>query len=418
MRVGKTFCFLLGLIVFLGAYGAALANESGASGGAPAEATGGDDENTFHVYWRDGLRFDTADGRIKLKIGGRLQNDWMFGSGDEALESALGEVSGGTEFRRAWLHVSGTLYNVIEFKAQYGLEGGDVTIKDAYIGIRSIPTLGTFRIGHFKEPFSLEEITGSGYTTFLERSLPNVFAPSRNNGFAVMNRASGITWALGVFRDTDGYGVLKDNEEDWALTGRLTALPWNEDGGRRLLHLGGAFSIRSPNDDVLRYRQRPEAHLTYRFVDTSSFAAESVNLYGLEAALVYNSFSLQGEYVSAAVSSDQLGDPSFNGYYLFATYFLTGEHRRYSGSSASFSRLPPNRNFGFDGGMGAWEVCLRYSHLDLTDGLVFGGVLDDFTIALNWYANPNTRFMFNYVYADREDVGAANIFQMRFHIDF
>ena len=68
--------------------------------------------------------------------------------------------------------------------------------------------------------------------------------------------------------------------------------------------------------------------------------------------------------------------------------------------------------------MGAWEVCLRYSHLDLTDGLIAGGVLDDFTVALNWYLNPNTRFMFNYVYADREDVGSANIFQMRFHIDF
>jgi len=403
MRADKTLCFLLGLIVMLG---------------APATATSDNDENAFHVYWRNGLRFDTADGRIKLEIGGRLQNDWMFGSGDEALESALGEVSGGTEFRRAWLHVSGTFYNVIEFKVQYGFEGGDVDLKDGYIGIRSIPALGTFRIGHFKEPFSLEELTGNSYLTFLERALPNLFAPSRNTGFAVINRAPGVTWAFGLFRDTDSYGALTENEKDWAFTGRMTATPWDENGGLRLLHLGGAFSIRSPNDDVMRYRQRPEAHLANRFVDTRAFAAESVNLYGLEAAMVYNSFSLQGEYIGAMVNSNELGDPSFNSYYLFATYFLTGEHRRYSGSTATFGRTTPNENFGPGGGMGAWEVCLRYSHLDLTDGLIAGGVLDDFTVALNWYLNPNTRFMFNYVYADREDVGSANIFQMRFHIDF
>ncbi len=44
--------------------------------------------------------------------------------------------------------------------------------------------------------------------------------------------------------------------------------------------------------------------------------------------------------------------------------------------------------------------------------------MDDFTFGVNWYLNPNTRFMWNYVYSERERVGDAHVLQTRFHIDF
>ncbi|NLE39072.1 MAG: porin, partial [Pirellulaceae bacterium] len=45
----------------------------------------------------------------------------------------------------------------------------------------------------------------------------------------------------------------------------------------------------------------------------------------------------------------------------------------------------------------------------------------DHTIGLNWYLNPYTRVMFNYVHSTLEDDlgdGSLSIFQMRTQIDF
>ena len=70
------------------------------------------------------------------------------------------------------------------------------------------------------------------------------------------------------------------------------------------------------------------------------------------------------------------------------------------------------------GGCGAWEVAARYSYIDLDRARIDGDRLDDVTFGLNWYLNPNMRVMFNYIYADSEDRGDANIFQMRFQVDF
>jgi phosphate-selective porin OprO/OprP len=141
-------------------------------------------------------------------------------------------------------------------------------------------------------------------------------------------------------------------------------------------------------------------------------------------SLVYGPFSLQGEYFQTFLDSNASDDPEFEGYYIQGGYFLTGEHRNYSASNGYFTRVRSNQNFyPVKGGWGAWEVALRYSSIDLNDSDIRGGKEDDITAGLNWYLNPNVRFMFNYVYADLNDRicfldGEVNIYQGRFQIDF
>ena len=140
------------------------------------------------------------------------------------------------------------------------------------------------------------------------------------------------------------------------------------------------------------------------------------DLVGLEAAYVSSPFSVQGEYIFA--NADVASSANFRGYYAQASYFLTGEHRNYKPSEGAFSRVKPKENFKSGGGPGAWEVALRYSGLDLDDNSITGGKLNDLTAGLNWYLNPNTRVMWNYVHADKDHVGNADMLMMRLQVEF
>ena len=74
-------------------------------------------------------------------------------------------------------------------------------------------------------------------------------------------------------------------------------------------------------------------------------------------------------------------------------------------------------------GSGAWEAAVRYSNVDLDDGALNGGNLNQVTAGLNWYWNPNVRMMFNYIWAERDiaapqQSGDVQIFAMRASLDF
>ena len=110
----------------------------------------------------------------------------------------------------------------------------------------------------------------------------------------------------------------------------------------------------------------------------------------------------------------------FEGAYIYASWFITGESRNYKAKSGKFTRTKP-LNAVYDGGIGAWEVAARFSTLDLNDQEIKGGEEDNVTLGVNWYLNPQVRFMANYIIVDseKEDVDDdPNIFQLRAQIDF
>jgi phosphate-selective porin OprO/OprP len=87
-----------------------------------------------------------------------------------------------------------------------------------------------------------------------------------------------------------------------------------------------------------------------------------------------------------------LDEPDFSGYYIYGSWFITGESRAYKGGK--FARTKASN---------AWEVALRYSSIDLEDGDIGGGEEENWTVGLNYYVNPYLRFMLNYVAASADD---------------
>lgn len=379
--------------------------------GAAAQADDG-----WTVKWSNGFKVESEDQRFKLGFGGRIQADYHFADGDSGFRD---ELENGFEFRRARLFFSGTIYERVEFKLQYDFAGGDADAKDVWIALKGSPA--SVKLGHFREYFSLEAQTSSKYLAFAERSLPvEAFDPGRNSGIGVYGeRGDKLNWGFGVFYETDDTG-LSAGEDDVNFTGRVGFRPIFEDHGRRLLHLGVSASRKDlANGGTFRFRARPEQHLTTRFVDTESFEADSALLCSAEVAAVVDRFWFAGEYLSAEVDSASAGDPRFGGYYVQAGYFLTeGDYRRFKTSSGGFDRQKPGSPWLNDGGTGAWEIAVRYSTIDLTDGAVVGGEENNVTVGLNWYPNPATRMMLNYVLADVEGLGDANLVILRWQVDF
>ncbi len=379
--------------------------------------------------WSNGIRINSQDGSFKLKLGGRLQNDWAWFSQDDENEAAYGNLQDGTEYRRLRLYASGLVYGNIDFKVQFDFAGAgsgdDVALKDAYVGVKGIPVLGTVRVGNQYEPMGLEELTSSKYITFMERSPVSAFIPSRNSGILATNTIVDKrgTVTVGVFRDTDDGGV-DQGDGNYAATGRVTYLPMFNKDDQRFIHVGAAATQRNPGSSV-QYRLRPASHLAERMVSTGSIATDAVMVAAGELAIVSGPVTVRAEVAAVNLDAPMVDDPQFTAGYAAASYFITGESRPYKASAGTFDRVSPAKDFSESGGSGAWEVAFRYGMADLNSGPINGGELMDLTFALNWYLNPNTRIMFNYVRAEATEVGdpaadtgAMNAFQTRFAIDF
>ena len=379
-------------------------------------------ENPFSFKWDNGFKLESADKNFKFKFGGRIMADYAFFSQNDNLETAFGalKTKNGTEIRRARFFLSGTLYKNVVFKWDLGFEGGVIAFKDMYLGLKNIPVIGNIRVGNVKEPLRLEMLTSSKYITFMERSLISDFAPTRNNGILIFNEFSNkkIGVQAGLFRNADDKTANDKKANDgYVFTGRITGLPINNKDNKQILHIGVGYSHRKPDTKEYKVSSRPEAHLSsQKYITTGAIDnVDNINLLNLEAAFVTGSLSFQAEYLAAKVNA--IENYSFSSYYGQVSYFLTGESKKYKSSYGGFNRVKPQHNFG-NGGTGAWEVAFRYSNSDLNSETILGGEQSDITLGVNWYLNPSTRIMFNNVIADVKDKGKANIFQVRFQVDF
>lgn len=345
-----------------------------------------DDGSEVKVTLKGGkLQLKSVDGNFALALGGRVMADTAMYFDDKS------DLGNGSELRRARLRAKGTVWKHWQFEGQYDFVGGDDHIRNAYIGYTGFKPW-TLRVGHIKEPFGLENLTSSKYTTFMERALPNVFAPGRAIGIFALTGGGDWTLAGGFYSGTEAADSADgDNAVDIAARAtRLFPL------AAANVHVGFSAAYRDYGDDkAVRIRQRPESHVTgTRLVDTGAFNASDRTLYGLEAALFRGRFSAQGEYIAANYSGDgDERDRDLDGYYAYVSWFLTPDSRGYSGGKGVFGQVKPASIVG-KGGRGAWEVALRYSTLDAE---VEGGEQSNMSLALSWYATPTIRFSMNYV---------------------
>ena len=414
------------------------------------------DPKHAHVKLDDGIHFATKDGNFTAGINGRLQIDSQSNVNQTA-NTAAGSgtpttLSDGMAIRRGRLGVEGAFFKNTIYKFEYDFAragaGNSTTsgITDAYVGY-NFSKESVVKIGAFKEPFSMEEATSNRYTTFIQRNMAvDAFVDGLNTYKLGIGTWYGTDrWFAATSLQTEAPGASKGTgsvtggdtsnrsggtgDTAWEVNGRVGGTPWFE-SKTKFLHVGTSGSYMQMNNNyandgtyknggisfgngignnVDRTNILSTGALTSGSKDkVGSHQADHVTRFGAESAVVYGPFSAQTEYLRVDVSGRGYNEEALDGYYGYATYFLTGESRSYKTKSGNWDRIKPKRNFDMKGGLGAWELATGYDYMNLSSGVIQGGRASTAKIGLNWYPNSHTRFMLNYVKAlDINTAGAT-----------
>jgi phosphate-selective porin OprO and OprP len=408
--------------------------------------------------WKGAPQLEDKDNGWSFKPKGLLQYDAGYVGyprGDELRGTILGitqagaqNVSAGLNFgnlgwstraRRLTIGADGSLPGGFRYSAEFNFAQSQVDFEDVLLAYDFKKAPLTVQIGYFYPFSSLETMTSSKYTSFMERAgITDAFSHNRRIGAALLATdkvSDKWTAQAGIFSE-------EMNSNDFQRTGWTFAARgvFSPTLGTTRLHLGANFEHRVNKKEAMgrNYQARPMTQITdQRFISTGNLASKGDDILGIEGAAIFKQFHVaaeaqkvwvrdaldQGEInsINADLDSNVIptgaalnGDPNFWGGYAEVGFYLTGETRAYKGGS--FGRVKVLKPFN-QGGWGAFQINGRIDYLDLSDrvsdkavlaatqftaadgsGLVYvnGGKQTAYQLSLIWNPMDYVRFMAQY----------------------
>lgn len=361
------------------------------------------------------------------KLTGFFQADALWYQQDNSLNqnqffnSDLQDVRG---FRRARLGAVGSVSDNVDYMVEFDFAfPGRPTFMDLYMDVKGF-SFGNVRVGHWRQPFGMAELTSVKELTFLERPSTALISPFRKPGIGIYGSDGRSTYALSAFGTTlqqrpDQTG-LSSGDSQYGFAGRLTTLLMDRPQDQSLIHVGAGYSQLnggSLDNGLAVFFIPPEIagpDLSSAF--NSSFnlgevisvgATKQTHLFNTELAAVRGPMHAQGEYRVAMFERINPFDISHPSFYAQIGYLLTGESRQYNRAGGVLSTVRPNRPFG-PGGWGAWELAARFSQVETSFRNNQNNRISSYLVGLNWYLNEYAKFQFNYLRVDRDYALGSN----------
>lgn len=362
-------------------------------GAAPAVAQ---DANDIRTFFKDGLRFESADKQHSFGITGRVHFDYRSFSPSDV-------VADDFDMRRARLGFNGKVFEDITFEVM-GNFGSSTTLDVAWINYAYLSKAAQIRVGQFKMPFSLQALQSSNNITFQERAYMDNIAPNKERGLMLHGvPTAGMTYAIAMSNGAGQNNSESDPEvDDKDLMGRLTFNVPEMMGNKDVVgHLGVAYTTTTQPASAVTPGIRTEGRGATFFTGTNPGVEFDRERMGLEAAFATGPFKVQAEWVTAEYDAGDGASRDLDTYYIYGAWAITGESFAKTYRNGVFGGIKPNKNYGKDGGPGAWVVGVRYDVWDASgfDAGTFTGTreADAITVGLNWHTTSMTRFMLNYI---------------------
>jgi phosphate-selective porin OprO/OprP len=353
-----------------------------------------------------------------LKAGESVLIDYTGFAQDSASISQVGKQDDRWQARELRLSLRGTIGSAYKvsylFTASYNGDadpGTRLSLVDASLSFPIGSPATQLTLGKTKETFDYEVVSSFPNLPQQERVL-NPFFVTRNVGAKISQVFANhrMTASVGLFNDWWMEGnSIHHNGTDASL--RLTGLVWDKPDSHRYFHLGLSGRYVGGDGNTLRYKGRPESNVADNYADTGELPADHAWHLGVEALLNEGPFSLLAEYNRAWVDSPATGNPEFYGYYILASWVITGESRRYDRTTGYARRVMPK------GRWGAPELMARLSNVDLDGGPVHGGQFDKTYLGINWWTTRRLKvgFGWGHTWLDRfGKTGVTDSFLTRF----
>ena len=286
-------------------------------------------------------------------------------------------------------------YGKLELKADIGLGGGKVAVKDLQLNDNF--KQGVVSIGNGYEPFSMDMLISTADLRF-HQSASSVLAFTDGRKLGVTCHCYNDHWylATGVYTNNDINKLGDDKRNSLVSTSRAVWRKRNKPCGS-LFHVGGALSLRTKDVN----KKLPTGSVVSAGV-TSMFPEE---LLGAEiegmgsqlkalAEVLYTSRKvlLQGEYFYDRINRTD-GRQAYNahGGYLQGSCLIVGEGFDYDAMYGIPGRPLSDR---------AVELTVRFNYTDLNDGKsgICGGEEKDLSLGVNFYLNKYVGLKFNASY--------------------
>jgi len=385
-----------------------------------------------------GFYIESADKQHKIRFDGRFQGDFKSYLGDHPDHSSF-------YIRRARLAASGTLYKYYDFRVEAEFGKGGSRLNDGFMNIHYWPH-AQLKLGQFKVPFSMEELTSDNWIDFIERSLVNRLVPSRDIGVMIHGNLLDqlFYYQLGVF---NGFKLNQVNDQDDTkdVAFRLMIAPFIKTGNKAFegLRFGGAMTYGNNNLSKNQFwnagQLKTAAGTTYLSMANGVVQDGNRTRGGLELYWDWGSTALKGEYIVAQLEGLKINnlnnDFDIKGGYLSISHYLTGEKFGYKNGKPSRSAVPLNKFESGKPGWGAWQIGARFEFLKADQRLLDQGYVDStlytdktygYTLGVNWYPNEMVRLMLNYYHIKFDDtitvsgkqINDENVILSRFEIVF
>ena len=366
------------------------------------------------IDFNRGITVKTADGENQIRLSGRFHGDY---------KKYVAENPNTDSFyvRRARLAAMGVFRNYYEFVVETEFGQGSAKLNDGYFNINYVP-YAQLMFGQFKMPFLLDELRSDNWIDFVERSLTDNFAPSRDLGLMVHGNISKdlLYYQLAVYNGRQ-INASSDVDDFKDVAGRVTIAPFSRLATPFLkdFHIGGAFTsgyerTTKPSTDWWKssFKTAGGSGTTFfQFLDTITQDGTR-SRWEAELAWMVGPVSLKSEYAALQLNNlsngKTTGNFGGNSGYVTLGWFLTGEHEPWKNGVPQ--AITPKNPFVFGkGGTGAFQLLGRYEWLEMDKGLLTQGFADatqftnkasGYTFGLNWYPNDVVKFMLNYYRTD------------------